>query len=64
MLSTVGPISPVLSEGGGSWVWAVVAVGMVLAFLALTWLAGLWGRRSRGTQETRGMSSHHEKKAA
>jgi hypothetical protein len=69
MLSTiVGPITPVQSGGGDSWVWALVAVVMVLAFLTVTWYAGLWGSFSRGTKNEPEVPSHtlshQEKKAA
>jgi hypothetical protein len=67
MLSAVGPISPVPSEGGGSWVWILVAVGVVLGTLALTWLAGLWGNHRRDTKEEeveQELPSHREQRAA
>jgi hypothetical protein len=67
MLSAIGPISPAPSEAGGSWVWILVAVGVVLGTLALTWLAGLWGNRRRDTKEVeveQELPSHQEQKAA
>jgi hypothetical protein len=67
MLSAVGPISPMPSEGGGSWVWILVAAGVVLGTLALTWLAGLWGNRRRDIKEEeveQEQPSHREQKAA
>jgi hypothetical protein len=69
MLSAIGPIGPVSSGGGGSWVWALVAVGVVVAFLVVTWFVGLWGSSS-GTGEGSSESSSYlestrpEKKAA
>lgn len=65
MLSAIGPISPVPSEGDGSWVWALVAVGVVLGVLALTWwLARLWGRPSSAPNEEPELPSYRDKKAA
>jgi hypothetical protein len=64
MLGAGFPVSPVPSEGGGSWVWALVAVGVVLAFLALTWLARLWGRASSATEEEPKVPSSEAMKAA
>lgn len=67
MLSAIGPIGPVPSGGSGSWVWALLAVGVVLAFLALTWFVGLWGSSSRGGETELPSyleSSHPAKKAA
>ena len=46
MLSGIGRISPIPTEGDGSLVWAVVAFGVIVAFLALTWYVRLWGRSS------------------
>lgn len=64
MLGAGVPISPMPSEGGGSWVWALVAVGVVLGFLALTWWAKLWGRASSATEEEPKVPSFEAKKAA
>jgi hypothetical protein len=57
-------MSPVPSEGGGWWIWTLVAVAVVLAFLALTWLARLWGRASSATEEEPEVPSSEAKKAA
>jgi hypothetical protein len=64
MLGAGVPMSPVPSEGGGSWIWTLVAVAVVLAFLALTWLARLWGRASSATEEEPKVPSFEAKKAA
>jgi hypothetical protein len=64
MLGAGVPMSPVPSEGGGSWVWALVAVAVVFAFLALTWWARLWGRASSATEEEPSVSSFEAKDAA
>jgi hypothetical protein len=44
MLAGPGIIAPAVSEGGGSWVWALLAIGVVLGALAIMWIARLWGR--------------------
>jgi hypothetical protein len=44
MIAGPGILSPAVSEGGGSWVLAVVAVGIVAGALAIAWIARLWGR--------------------
>jgi hypothetical protein len=38
----VPPVRPIPSEGDGSWVWALVAIAVVLGALAATWWARLW----------------------
>jgi hypothetical protein len=44
MIAGPGILSPAVSEGGGSWVLALVAVGIVAGALAIAWIARLWGR--------------------
>ena len=51
MLTGIGPISPMPTEGDGSWIWALVGLGVVVVFLALTWFVRLWGRNSETTDE-------------
>lgn len=60
----VPPVSPIPSAGDGSWVWALVAIGLVLGALALTWWARLWGRDSHATTEQTDVASDEMKKAA
>ena len=48
----VPPISPLPVEGDGSWVWVLVAIGVVVGALALLWLARLWGHHGRIEAET------------
>lgn len=47
MLAIGIPVSPSPTTGDGSWVWLVVAVVLVFAVLAVTWIAGLWGRAAQ-----------------
>lgn len=68
MLSAgVPPVSPMPVEGDGSWIWILVAVGAVVAMLALYWLAGLSERSGRVDQEESEVPevpSFQERKAA
>jgi hypothetical protein len=65
MLSAgVPPVSPMPVEGGGSWVWVLVAIGVVVGMLALLWLARLWGRHGRVDQEEPEVPAFQERKAA
>lgn len=63
MLTGIGPISPMPTEGDGSWVWALVAFGVVLVFLALTWFVRLWGRSSATSDEEPDVPERVEKAA-
>jgi hypothetical protein len=45
------PIGPMPVEGGGSWVWVLVAIGVVVGMLELLWLARLWERHGRVDEE-------------
>lgn len=47
----VPPVSPIPFEGDGSWVWALVAIAVVLGALAATWWARLWGRASDASRD-------------
>jgi hypothetical protein len=64
----VPPVSPIPFEGDGSWVWALVAIGVVLGALAITWWARLWGRNGDATgdatREQTEVAPHEGKKAA
>lgn len=52
-------------EGGGYWVWVLVAIGVVVGMLALLWLARLWGRHDgRVDEEAPEVPSFQERKAA
>ena len=58
------PISPMPVEGGGSWVWVLVAMGVFVGMLALLWLARLWGHHRRVDEEAPEVPSFQERKAA
>jgi len=45
-------------------VWALVAIGVVLGALAMTWWARLWGRDSHAASEQTDVASDDMKKAA
>jgi hypothetical protein len=60
----VPPVSPIPLAGDGSWVWALVAIGVVLGALAMTWWARLWGRDSHAASEQTDVASDDMKKAA
>jgi hypothetical protein len=65
MLSAgVPPISPMPVEGDGSWVWVLVAIGVVVGALALLWLARLWGHHGRVDESEPEVPSFQERKAA
>ena len=63
MLTGIGPISAMPTEGGGSWVWALAAIGVVVVFLALTWFVRLWGSRGATVDEEPTVSEHVGKRA-
>lgn len=60
MFAGIGPISSIPTEGDGSLVWALVASGAVVVFLALTWFVRLWGSRGAETDEEPIVSEHSE----
>jgi hypothetical protein len=65
MLSAgVPPISPMPVGGDGSWVWVLVAIGVVVGALALLWLARLWGHHGRVDESEPEVPSFQERKAA
>jgi hypothetical protein len=64
MLTGIGPISAMPTEGGGSWVWALAAIGVVVVFLALTWFARLWGLTSATSDEEPDVPAHVQKAAS
>jgi hypothetical protein len=51
-------------EGDGSWVWVLVAIGVVVGALALLWLARLWGHQGRVDETAPEVPSFQERKAA
>jgi hypothetical protein len=63
MFAGIGPISPIPTEGDGSLVWALVAFGAVVVFLALTWFVRLWGSRGATVDEEPTVSEHVGKRA-
>ena len=64
MLYGPGPVSGLTPGDGGSSVWALVAIGFVVAFLAVTWLTGLWGGRRRSTSPQHDVPAPWEEKKA
>ncbi len=62
-----GILAPVPSAEAVSWVWQLVAIGLVLAVLAVTWWAHLWGRAAevmRGEAKTHSLTTRTDRKAA
>ena len=58
------PVSPIPSDGDGSWVWAVVALALILGALAVSWWARLLSRNSHVSRLQTDVASDEMKKAA